>query len=476
MTPFRRPSASDTAAAGDPIPFRIGDETHLFYLSSPGGTEDYPERVRTTWQHARSTDLVEWEELPAAVAPGQPGAYDGGGIWTGSIVEKDGLYYLFYTGHHVGAENPQTICLATSDDLITFTKHPANPVLLPTPRYESVDWRDPYVFYNEAEGVWWMLIATRLATGPHWRRGAVALATSPDLLEWTVEEEPFYTPGDTYCPECPELWKLEDHWYLVYSRFSEDVGTIYRVAEDPRGPFRIPTNESLGDRRWYAAKSAPHADGRVFFGWVHDRVERDGAPRWLWGGDFALPRIVSATSSGDLVVRAADRVLDNWKDALTSARIDLDGQGGHAEEPIGDLPGSAIVRASFDEATAAIVGLDLTVDERASGWRLELDRMRGRARLFAVPSPLDDFWADLTGRAGQYREVDGPNLAVAEGLSFGDSIELEVVLDGEIFEAYIASQAVLTQRIDRGVPLKAGAFALGGKASVDAMILTRTVS
>ena len=63
MSPFRRPASSDTAAAGDPIPFRIGDETHLFYLSSPAGTQDYPERVRTTWQHARSTDLVEWVPL-----------------------------------------------------------------------------------------------------------------------------------------------------------------------------------------------------------------------------------------------------------------------------------------------------------------------------------------------------------------------------------------------------------------------------
>ena len=43
------------------------------------------------------------------------------------MVESDGTYYLFYTGHHVGAANPQTICLATSTDLVRFERHDATP-------------------------------------------------------------------------------------------------------------------------------------------------------------------------------------------------------------------------------------------------------------------------------------------------------------------------------------------------------------
>ncbi|ERK72106.1 family 43 glycosylhydrolase [Leifsonia aquatica] len=473
MSPFRRPLSAATAAAGDPIPFRIGEETHLFYLSSPAGTLDYPERVRTTWQHARSRDLVSWEELAPAVAPGDVGAYDGGGIWTGSIVENDGRYYLFYTGHHVGAPNPQTICLAVSDDLVNFTKYADNPVLLPTADYEQVDWRDPYVFFNEDEGLWWMLIATRLAEGPHWRRGAIALATSPDLMTWTVEEKPFYTPGDTYCPECPELWELDGRWYLVYSRFSEEVGTIYRVADRPRGPFRIPANESLGGRRWYASKSAAHPGGRAFFGWVHDRVTADGGPRWLWGGDFALPRIVRANAAGDLEVGLARGVIDEWPHETLRRDVALDGVGGNSEVRLGVLPDSAVIRATFTDATAAIVGLDLIVDDHAAGWRIELDRGRGRARLAAVPSPLDDFWADLTGRAGQYREVDGPILASAESLELGERVELVVVLDGEIVEIYLDGRVALTQRLDRTKPIELGAYALAGDSKVTVTVSTR---
>lgn len=473
MSPFRRPSTADATAAGDPIPVRIGEETHLFYLSSPADTEDYPERVRTTWQHARSTDLVNWEELPPAVAPGEVDSYDGGGIWTGSIVENEGRFYLFYTGHHVGAANPQTICLAISDDLVTFTKVEDNPVLLPTAAYEQVDWRDPYVFFNEAEGAWWMLIATRLAEGPYWRRGAIALATSRDLLKWTVEEEPFYSPGDTYCPECPELWELRGRWYLVYSRFSEDVGTIYRVADNPRGPFTIPANESLGGRRWYASKSAAHPDGRAFFGWVHDRVLRNGNPRWLWGGDFALPRIVRANVSGGLEVGVAPGALADWPEQILKRELVLNGEGGHSETTLARVPESVVIDAYFTDTTAGIVGLDFIVDEQAAGWRIELDRGRGRARLVAIPSPLDDFWADLTGRAGQYREVDGPVLAFAEGLDFGSDLKLTVVLDGEIAEIYIDERAALTQRLDRQRPLTLAGFALAGTTKLGVTASTR---
>ena len=166
MKLLRRPT--NAAAAGDPIPFLKDGETHLFYLSSPSGTLDYPERVRTTWQHAQTTDFREWKAIAPALEPGKADAYDGGGIWTGSVVEAEGTFYLFYTGHHVGAANPQTICLATSGDLVHFERHPKNPLITPIPGYEAIDWRDPYVFYNEAEQRWWMLIAARLDKGPKW--------------------------------------------------------------------------------------------------------------------------------------------------------------------------------------------------------------------------------------------------------------------------------------------------------------------
>ena len=78
---------------------------HLLHLSCPGdslGTQ-YPYRCTTSQRHVTSRDLVHWEEKPIALKPG-PDEYDVDGAWTGSMVEKGGKYYLFYTGHHAGGK------------------------------------------------------------------------------------------------------------------------------------------------------------------------------------------------------------------------------------------------------------------------------------------------------------------------------------------------------------------------------------
>ncbi len=471
MTIFRRPAAA--AAAGDAIPFEHDGALHLFYLSSPSGTLDYPERVRTTWQHARSRDLREWEELPPAIQPGEVGAYDGGGIWTGSVVEHDGTFYLFYTGHHVGAENPQTICLATSTDLVTFTKHENNPLVPPAPSCEPVDWRDPYVFWNVDEGKWWMLIAARLSEGPHWRRGCIMLATSDDLLTWEVETEPFYAPGTTYCPECPELWQAEDgRWHLVYSRFSEEVGTVSRVADSARGPFREPNRPDFGGRRWYAAKSAPNpvGPGRVFFGWVHDRVSEGRGLRWLWGGDFTAPRIVVPDTEGSLLVTPADVAVEAAEAVVASG--ELSGVGGSAHGVVAALlTPRARIRVGFTGINdVSAVGVSLVTDTRGAGWRLDIVAATGEVRLRRDPTPLDDFWADLTGRESQYREVDGEFVARARIAPPATGVELEVLLDGELFEVYVAGQSALTHRLDPGATYALEAFVVDGDAAFTAEV------
>jgi hypothetical protein len=50
----------------------------------------------------------------------------------------------------------------------------------------------------------------------------------------------------------------------------------------------------------------------------------------------------------------------------------LDGEGGHSETAIGDIPEAVVIEGKFTDPTAGIVGLDLLVDERTAGWRIEL--------------------------------------------------------------------------------------------------------
>jgi beta-fructofuranosidase len=291
ITSIRRPS-EDTAAA-DAIPILVDNEYHLFHLTTPPSSIHHPERLRSSWSHLRSNCLSQWSRNDKfALTPSKsPEAPDADGIWTGSaIIGPDGNMHIIYTGYNLSQNGKQVIIHATSQDRIGthFTKsaEPINIVSDAANRaaFEEIDFRDPYVLYNEDEKCYWMLVGTRLAKGPHWTRGCLALLTSKDLKEWELEPEPFYAPNDMMCPECPELFSLPNgKWYLVYSRFSApNAGTIYRVADSPRGPFRTPRDGSggrLDGRRWYAAKScqkANDASKRIFFGWVADQVR-------IWG-------------------------------------------------------------------------------------------------------------------------------------------------------------------------------------------------
>jgi beta-fructofuranosidase len=119
---------------------------HLFYQHYPYASKWGPMH----WGHAVSRDLIRWEYLPVALAPDE--AYDSGGCFSGSAIEKDGKLYLMYTGHVVivpEVDYIQTQAIAVSEDGVHFTKSPHNPVIgieqIPE-QSSKKDFRDPKVF------------------------------------------------------------------------------------------------------------------------------------------------------------------------------------------------------------------------------------------------------------------------------------------------------------------------------------------
>jgi beta-fructofuranosidase len=479
LTDLRRPASG--VPAGDAIPFTARGQYHLFFLTSPAGGTHFPERVRTSWAHASSKDLLDWTEQPVALEPGTGEEPDADGVWTGSLIEADGLFHLFYTGHRLGSDTPQTICRATSTDLVSFRKDRENPMLTPDISvFETVDWRDPYVFWNEAEHCYWMLIAARLAAGPRWRRGCIALATSPDLINWSIEKEPLYAPGTTFCPECPEMFELDGVWYLVYSRFSEAAATVYRVADSPRGPWRVPAREAFDGRRWYAAKSMPHLErtSRVFFGWLHDRVDGADTGAWQWGGDFCVPREVAPDGDGLLSAalpaeyrarfdrpvpyRVAPAASTDAPSAPTEITIGASGVTDHRF--INTAGRDYLFECRLTpQCGSGGFGLLFRVDDDLAGYHLTFDPVRSAVSLVRWPAPLDTFWGDLVGRGGEPREVDGPRLVEHPlRITAGTGIRCRVRVSDSLIEAYVDDRVVLSYRAYGEAPHELGFFVEDG--------------
>ena len=468
---------TDRAPVGDVIPFFDGSEYHLFCLTPPDGALYFPERLRTTWRHLRSADLVRWEQLPDALTPGGDGEPDRDGVWTGSVLRTGELLQIFYTGHTLQGDIPQSICRATSADGLTWTKDPANPISVPhLDGFEGRDWRDPFVFWNEHEQCYWMLLSTRSTASPAVSRGVVALQTSADLTTWEPAEE-FYETFLTHCPECPELFELEGTWVLGYSRFTDRRGTVYRHAADPRGPWHHFDTEGPDGINWYAAKSLTDGAGRrIAFGWVPDRNPEPSATagHWLWGGDLAIPRELRLDASrqlamtmpaeivaglaGELPLRASSGT-GTWsgQDAGTATLLTAEAIGSFGycilepAVPAGDYSVTVTVEGA---RSAAIFGVAVQTNE-------QLDR---GAAVLCYPAERRVAAVDLTATrseiANEYEKATTEYAPVAEAYlphATLDPITIRIVVRSDIVEAFVADTVCLTYRLS---VRKAGLVAL----------------
>lgn len=281
---------------GDPIPFFWNGVYHLFYLKAPLEPKRHG-ASHTSYEHISTRDFIQWEEHPTAIEP-TPDSPDASGCWTGSIIEKDGIFYLFYTGHAPEhPTKPQTICVATSLDLDHWEKSERNPILLPDPElYNIKHWRDPFVFWSEEERCYLMSLTTVLKKGCHWKGGALVICRSQDLIHWNPGEV-FYYPGNHGFPECSDIFKMGNYWYLVCSIFDK---TCYRVGDSPLGPWRAARTDSFDGVLNYAAKTISDGQNRYAMGWIRTKSQSKDSGAWEWAGHLSFPRQLVQDSDGTL--------------------------------------------------------------------------------------------------------------------------------------------------------------------------------
>ncbi|MFQ6095373.1 MAG: family 43 glycosylhydrolase [Candidatus Bathyarchaeia archaeon] len=434
---------------GDIIPFCWDGEYHAFYLKRQEGLDDSPGIQLLLWAHAVSTDLVRWEEMPNALEVGGPEDPDSKGCWTGSVIEREGTFHIFYTGHNVLKEKypPQTVCHATSPDLIHWSKDPLNPVITPDPMwYENDDWRDPFVFWNERDECYWMLITARVKDSSTPRRGCIALAKSKDLKSWRVHP-PLWKPYLMYAPECPDLFRMDGRWYLVFS----NVETRYRSAEDLMGPWRRFQVESFDSERFYAAKTLSDGKRRLLFGWISSQKGGRDEGRWEWGGHMALPREIFVQPDGSLGIRCPEEILGVFREWVIKSDSALGYEietgswstkngalSGSAEDGFAfiifpDIPEDYLLEANVTvDSVAASAGFMLRMSEELeSGYTLTLEPSTHR-----VAFRYWRTWGDPP-----------PHIERPLDISPGQPIHCQVFVEDTILEAFFNGKTVLSARM-----------------------------
>lgn len=432
---MRRFFKPDHARVGDTIPFYWDGTYHVFYLKRYA--DDTHDRIETDWWHLTSTDLVIFTEVGVAVPRGGVKDPDHSAA-TGSIVRVGDEFHLYYTGFSgwqlANGGRHQTILRARSTDLTTWTKDQEFSLVADEERFDPHEWRDPFVFWDDDAEVFRMLVAGQLKDGPALRRGATVLATSPDGEEWVIGD-PLWAPGLFSMHECPDLFRMGEWWYLVYSTLTDRTVTRYRMAPSLDGPWTAPADDELDGLGLYAAKTIDDGDRRHLVGWCPSYTAgKDGAP-WLWGGNLVVHELAQA-SDGRLLVReprpgvdAPALVADAAPVVLAPARVGS--AHGYATRTLGVMPhvGSADVVLTPAPGTK-VFGVELrTDDERRHGYSVSFEPSLHRLRVdrldrFGSDAPFDVRPFDLSGA----------------------TVSLSVQFDGEVAVVYVDHEKAITFR------------------------------
>jgi len=225
--------------------FKEGATFNMFYnVGKAGLTQDWQEPGNEkAFGHATSTDLVNWQHHPR-VLPVVPGTWEGNVVSAPSIVKHEGVYHMVYTGFDGGVFGKQSVGLATSTNLFDWVRHPANPVYtapswaLPNPD-GWVDCRDSDILRYGNE----FLMFTTVTTNEG--RGAIALASSPDAVNWQ-DLGPAVITFDQ--PESPRVFERHGMYYLFVT---SGYGRKLFMTQDPKSnnwseiPFTWPPSPGL---------------------------------------------------------------------------------------------------------------------------------------------------------------------------------------------------------------------------------------
>ncbi|MDY7541321.1 glycosyl hydrolase family 32 [Cryobacterium sp. 5B3] len=288
---------------------------HAFYLKAPTSLGDPDLRhANARIGHSVSTDLTTWTTMPDALGAGADGDFDDLAVWTGSIVRSGDTWHLFYTGVEKRSRTRiQRIGHATSPDLIVWDRVSTVPIATADDRWYSTaaeapefdePWRDPWVFRDDADGLWHMLITAREPrTDDAGAPGSVGHAVSGDLRNWAVTA-PLSSASGFRQLEVLQVFEVEGRHVLVFCTAASDVmneaieartATYTAPADGPLGPFQFDRAEPIKAPGIYAGRVLRNKAGDpVLLGFVEADAEGSFA------GVICDPIVLGLTERGTL--------------------------------------------------------------------------------------------------------------------------------------------------------------------------------
>jgi sucrose-6-phosphate hydrolase SacC (GH32 family) len=428
-------------------PFYYKGQYHLFFQKNPFG----PFWHQIHWGHWASPDMVRWRELPIALAP-EDDTLAPDGIWSGSAAyKKDGTPVLFFTAGNDAAPVHERTGLAmpkdlSDSDLVHWEKHPV-PVTVQQPGAgKTGDFRDPFVFRDEAGDRWFQLVASRVPG----RSGTALVYESSDLMRWRYRG-PLFTVDPVKYPAFDRTFELP---------------VLLPIGKGVDGRMRHVFLADLKAQAWYwtgvfdpaSARFVPDSEApRVFdFGEGHfsgpsgfvdpktgrtivfsiAQGERSAQGEWDsgWAHNAGLPIELNIGADGDLRVAPIDELKSLRQELL----LDLHGvTPAVAMARLGGVKGDLLeieLELALAQGQGAPRGLVVReTPDHAEHTDLLVDPERKRFEIDRRQTSTDP---DMRSRG-----VQGGDFELA-----GENLRLRVFLDRSMVEAYLNERKSITSR------------------------------
>ena len=439
---YFRPNKRSVAA--DVIPYFENGKYYLFYLRDDRDIEKVGEGCE--WHLLITEDLVHFEDKGVVIHQGNKDEQDLY-VYTGCVIKKEDTYYIFYTGHNPHFERDgrgaQKVLMAKSKDLIHWEKE-KDFILAPNdPNLEQNDFRDPFVFYENGEYV--MVLTGRMKNAPLLQcKGVLLSLRSKDLINWKMDEKPFYNPQAYYAHECPDIFKIGEWWYLIFSEFSDRYVTTYRMSKSLDGEWITPKHNTFDGHAFYAAKTASDGKRRLLFGWNPTKEGDDDNRYWQWGGNI-VPHELVQNDDGTLSVKCPIEVRKEFNKELPIKEEIIIGEK-QDDVLLGNKQRTILSLGKLEEH--AIVEFDVAPLKDQGDFGLILNEKENyefyyQVRFDATLETLCfDKWPRFDRTKHHYVDVERP-----WGIKVNQKNHVIAIVQGSVLEVYVNDQIAMSARM-----------------------------
>ena len=331
-------------------------------------------------------------------------------IGTGSFIkDKSGTFHCFYTGHNDYYDtyglDKECVMHATSKDNRKYTKDFENIIHAPS-GYSTNDFRDPQVYSTEDGYV--MLVGARKDGSDE---SAIIYYESQDLKDWTFKGD-FYTSSDLYFMECPDVFKLDDKYYLV---FSWNNVVYYRIGESFFGPWEKPEIDTFDGNGFYAAKTCEYQDKRYLIGFLDRKKRENDALMYTWAGNVLIYEL-RKLDDGTLGVCMPDKYNEYFGKEIMS--VD---EGNDTD--LGKVPDTCLLTYDLTMEDDGRSDLVFSNSDTGEEYRISIDNSKDNISFNAFPN-----FSQMKLKTGKKYQID-------------------VVIEKDIVVVYVGGEKALSNRV-----------------------------